>query len=63
MPTEETFASFPNSPLIMDDMKDHVVDDSKMMKVFTERSHHQNIGVIFMTKIIFIVVEEPVQFL
>ena len=53
MPTEETFASFPDSLVIMDDMMDDVVDDSKMMKVFTERSHHQNISVIFMTQNIF----------
>merc|ERR1712035_110494 len=37
----------------MDDMMDGVVGDSKMMKVFTERSHHQNISVIFMTQNIF----------
>ena len=53
MPTEETFASFPNSLVILDDMMDDVVGDSKMMKVFTERSHHQNISVIFMTQNIF----------
>ena len=53
MPTEETFASFLNSLVIMDDVMDNVVDDSKMMKIFTERSHHQNISVIFMTQNIF----------
>ena len=53
MPTEETFESFPNSIVILDDMMADVVDDSKMMKVFTERSHHQNISVIFMTQNIF----------
>ena len=32
---------------------DAVMNDSSMMKVFTERSHHQNISVIFMTQNIF----------
>ena len=44
MPTEETFASFPNSLVIMDDMMDDAVDDSKILKVFTETSHPQNIS-------------------
>ena len=30
-------------------MMDDVVSDSSVMEVFTERSHHQNISVIFMT--------------
>ena len=34
-------------------MMDGIVNDSKMMKVFTESSHHQNISVIFMTQNIF----------
>ena len=34
-------------------MMDGIVNDSKMMKVFTEGSHHQNISVIFMTQNIF----------
>ena len=53
MPTEETFAEFSDSLVILDDMIDSVVNDSSMMKVFTERSHHQNISVIFMTQNIF----------
>ena len=53
MPTEETFVGFPNSHVTMDDMMDDVVDDSKVTKVFTERSHHQNFSVIFMTQNIF----------
>ena len=46
LPTEETFSSFSVSLVILDDMIDNVVSDSSMMKVFTERSHHQNISVI-----------------
>ena len=53
LPTEETFSTFPNSLVILDDMMDGIVNDSKMMKVFTEGSHHQNISVIFMTQNIF----------
>ena len=53
MPTEETFAEFSDSLVILDDMIDSVVNDSSMIKVFTERSHHQNISVIFMTQNIF----------
>ena len=53
IPTEETFAGFLNSLVIIDDMIDDVVDDSKMMRVLTERSHHQNISVIFITQNIF----------
>ena len=53
LPTEETFSSYSNSLVILDDMMDDVVSDSSMMKVFTERSHHQNISVIFMTQNIF----------
>ena len=53
LPTEETFSSFSDSLVILDDMMDDVVSDSSMMKVFTERSHHQNISVIFMTQNIF----------
>ena len=34
-------------------MIDAVVNDSGMMNVFTERSHHHNISVIFMTQNIF----------
>ena len=51
--TEETFSSFSDSLVILDDMMDDVVSDSCMMKVFTERSHHQNISVVFMTQNIF----------
>ena len=53
LPTEETFSSFSVSLVILDDMIDNVVSDSSMMKVFTERSHHQNISVIFMKQNIF----------
>ena len=53
MPTEEKFSEFSNSLVILDDMVDAVMNDSSMMKVFTERSHHQNISVIFMTQNIF----------
>ena len=52
LPTEETFSSYSDSLVILDDMDD-VVSDSSMMKVFTERSHHQNISVIIMTQNIF----------
>ena len=52
-PTEETFLTFSNSLVILDDMMDGIVNDSKMIKVFTEGSHHQNISVIFMTQNIF----------
>ena len=53
MPTEEKFSEFSNSLVILDDMVDAVMNDSSMIKVFTERSHHQNISVIFMTQKIF----------
>ena len=53
LPTEETFSSFSDSIVILDDMMNNVVSDSSMMKVFTERNHHQNISVIFMTQNIF----------
>ena len=53
MPHEETFAEISDALIILDDMIDAVVNDSSMMKVFTERSHHQNISVIFMTQNIF----------
>ena len=53
LPTEETFSTFPNSIVVLDDLMDGIVNDSKMMKVFTEGSHHQNISVIFMTQNIF----------
>ena len=53
VPTEETFSSYSDSLVILDGMIDDVVSDSSMMKVFSERSHHQNIRVIFMTQNIF----------
>ena len=34
-------------------MMDDVLSDSSMIKVFTERSHHQNISVVFVTQNIF----------
>ena len=40
LPTEETFSSYSNSLVNLDDMMDDVVSDSGMMKVFTERSQH-----------------------
>ena len=39
--TEETFSSYSDSLVILDDMMDDVVSDSSMMRVFTEHSHHQ----------------------
>ena len=53
LPTEETCSSHSDSLVILDDMIDDVVSDASMMKVFTERSHHQNISVTFMTQNIF----------
>ena len=53
LPTTETFETFTDSLVILDDMMDDVVNDSGMMKVFTERSHHLKISVIFMTQNIF----------
>ena len=53
MPIEEKFAEFSDSLVFLDDMVDAVMNDSSMMEVFTERSHHQNISVIFMTQNIF----------
>ena len=50
LPTEETFSSYSNSLVILDDMMDDVVSDSNMMKVFTERRHNQNISVSFPTQ-------------
>ena len=40
LPTEETFESYTDSLVILDDMMDDFVDDSSMMKIFTECSHH-----------------------
>ena len=53
MGTEETFSSYSDSLIILNDMMDDAVSDSSMMKVFTERSHHQNISILFMTQNIF----------
>ena len=53
LPTEETFESFTDSLVILDDMMDNVVSDSSMMKIFIERSHHLKINLIFMTQNIF----------
>ena len=39
LPTEETFKSFTDSMVILDDTMDDVVNDSSMTKIFTECSH------------------------
>ena len=53
LPTAETFSTFSDSLIILDDMMDDVVNSSEMMKVFTEASHHKNVSVIFMSQNIF----------
>ena len=53
LPTEETLSSYSDSLVILDDMIDDIVSDASMMKVVTERSHHQNISIIFVTQNIF----------
>ena len=47
----ETFETYTDSFLILDDMMDYVVNDSGMMKILTERL---KISVIFITQSIFI---------
>ena len=46
LPTEEIFESFSDTLIILDDMKDDVVNDSSMMTIITELSHHLKINVI-----------------
>ena len=47
LPTAETFKTYTDPLVILDDMMDEAVNYSDMMKIFTESNHHLKISVIF----------------
>ena len=48
MPTKSFLDEISNAILILDDLMAESVNDSALMSIFTERSHHQNISVILL---------------